>query len=354
VVDLLARTADLIAIPSESHHEAALADHVETRLRALGHVQVDRIGDNVVARTTAGRDMRLVVAGHLDTVPVNGNGTPDIRDDVLWGLGAADMKGGLAVMLELAAGVPDPAVDVTWIFYAGEEVAAEHNGLGHLFAKRPDLVAGDAAVLGEPTGAALEVGCQGTLRVSVQLRGARAHTARPWMGRNALHRAGRVLVALDDYVPRQPVIDGCTYRESLQAVFVEGGVAGNVVPDRAVVTLNHRFAPDRTRDQALAQVEDVLSPHVAADDIVTVIDAADPAPPGLTHPLLAALRERNGLEVTAKLGWTDVSRFAAAGIPATNFGPGDASLAHSKEERVDRASLDAVFGALGDLLRNGV
>lgn len=353
MVDLLARTADLIAIPSESHYEAALADHVETRLRALGHVQVDRIGDNVVARTTAGRGMRLVVAGHLDTVPANGNGTPEIRDDVLWGLGAADMKGGLAVMLELAAGVPDPAVDVTWIFYAGEEVAAEHNGLGHLFTERPDLVAGDAAVLGEPTDAALEVGCQGTMRVSVELRGARAHTARPWMGRNALHRAGRVLVALDDYVPRQPVIDGCTYRESLQAVFVEGGVAGNVVPDRAVVTLNHRFAPDRTRDEALTQVEDVLSPHLTADDSVTLIDAADPAPPGLTHPLLAALRERNGLEVTAKLGWTDVSRFAAAGIPATNFGPGDATLAHSKEERVDRASLDAVFGALGDLLRNG-
>ncbi len=354
MVDLLARTADLIAIPSESHHEAALADHVEARLRAVGHVHVDRIGDNVVARTTAGRRMRIVVAGHLDTVPVNGNGTPEIRDDVLWGLGAADMKGGLAVMLELATGIPDPAVDVTWIFYAGEEVAAEHNGLGHLFAERPDLVAGDAAVLGEPTGAALEVGCQGTMRVSVELRGARAHTARPWMGRNAVHRVGRVLVALDDYVPRQPVIDGCTYRESLQAVFVEGGVAGNVVPDRAVVTINHRFAPDRTRDEALAQVEDVLSPHLAAGDSVTLIDVADPAPPGLTHPLLAALRERNGLAVTAKLGWTDVSRFAAAGIPATNFGPGDATLAHSKEERVDRASLDAVFGVLGELLRNGV
>src|SRR5262245_8814322 len=298
--------------------------------------------------------MRLVVAGHLDTVPVNGNGTPEIRADVLWGLGAADMKGGLAVMLELAAGVPDPAIDVTWIFYAGEELAAEHNGLGHLFAERPDLVAGDAAVLGEPTGAALEVGCQGTMRVSVELRGARAHTARPWMGRNALHRAGRVLVALDDYVPRQPVIDGCTYRESLQAVFVEGGVAGNVVPDRAVVTLNHRFAPDRTRDEALAYVGGVLSPPPADDDTVPWIDVAPPAPPGLAHPLLAALRERNGLKVTAKLGWTDVSRFAAAGIPATNFGPGDATLAHSKEERVDRASLDAVFDALGELLRNGL
>lgn len=353
-MDLLARTADLVAIPSESHHEAALADHVEARLRALGHVQVDRLGDNVVARTAAGRDMRLVVAGHLDTVPANGNGTPEIRDDVLWGLGAADMKGGLAVMLELAATVPDPAIDVTWIFYAGEEVAADQNGLGHLFAQRPDLVAGDAAVLGEPTGAALEVGCQGAMRLRVELRGARAHTARPWMGRNALHRAGRVLAALDDYEARRPVIDGCTYHEALQAVFVEGGVAGNVVPDRAVVTLNHRFAPDRTRHDAQAHVEGVLAPHLVEGDSVTVEDVADAAPPGLTHPLLAALRERNALEVRAKLGWTDVSRFAAAGIPATNFGPGDSALAHTRGERVDRASLDAVFGALGDLLRNGV
>jgi succinyl-diaminopimelate desuccinylase len=353
-MDLLARTADLVAIPSESHHEAALADHIEARVRALAHLRVDRFGDNVVARTTGGRGLRLVVAGHLDTVPVNDNGTPEIRDDELWGLGAADMKGGLAVMLELAAAVLEPAIDVTWVFYAGEEVSADHNGLRHLFAERPDLVAGDAAVLGEPTGAALEVGCQGAMRVRVELLGLRAHTARPWMGRNALHRAGRVLAALDDYLARQPVIDGCTYHEALQAVFVEGGVAGNVVPDRAVVTLNHRFAPDRTSDEALTHVEDVLAPHLAEGDTVTVIDVANAAPPGLTHPLLAALRERNGLEVRAKLGWTDVSRFAAAGIPATNFGPGNAELAHTRDERVDRASLDTVFGALGELLRNGV
>jgi succinyl-diaminopimelate desuccinylase len=353
-MDLLARTADLVAIPSESHHEAALADHVEARLRALAHLHVDRFGDNVVARTTAGRALRLVVAGHLDTVPVNDNATPEIRDDVLWGLGAADMKGGLAVMLELAAAVPEPAIDVTWVFYAGEEVSADHNGLRHLFAQRPDLVAGDAAVLGEPTGAALEVGCQGAMRVRVELLGVRAHTARPWMGRNALHRAGRVLAALDDYVARQPMIDGCTYHEALQAVFVEGGVAGNVVPDRAVVTLNHRFAPDRTSDEALAHIEDVLAPHLAEGDTLTVIDVAHGAPPGLAHPLLAALRERSGLEVRAKLGWTDVSRFAAAGIPATNFGPGDPELAHTRDERVDRATLDAVFDALGDLLRIGV
>jgi succinyl-diaminopimelate desuccinylase len=240
------------------------------------------------------------------------------------------------------------------VFYAGEEVEAVHNGLGHLFARRPDLVAGDAALLGEPTGATLEVGCQGTMRVRVTLAGERAHTARPWMGRNALHRAGPVLAALDAYEARRPVIDGCEFREALQAVFVEGGVAGNVVPDRAVITINHRFAPDRTVDDARAHVDAVLAPYLEDGDEVVVVDVADAAAPVLAHPLLSTLRERSDLEVRAKLGWTDVSRFAAAGIPAANFGPGDSALAHTQDERVDRESLDAVFAALDDLLRRGI
>jgi succinyl-diaminopimelate desuccinylase len=353
VTDLLASTADLVAIPSESHAEAALADHVEQRLRSLDHLTVTRIDDNVVARTDLGRDVRLVVAGHLDTVPVNGNGTPRVDGEVLWGLGAADMKGGLAVMLALAEAVPDPAIDVTWVFYTAEEVAAEHNGLGHLFARRPDLVAGDAAVLGEPTDAAIEAGCQGTMRLRVVLTGARAHTARPWMGRNALHRAGRVLAALDGYEARRPVIDGCEFREALQAVFVCGGVAANVVPDHAEITLNHRYAPDRSADEARTHVESVLAPYLEDGDTVEVLDVADAARPGLTHPLLAALRTRHDLPVRAKLGWTDVSRFAAAGIPAVNFGPGDSTLAHTRDERVERSSLDDVYTALADLLCHG-
>jgi succinyl-diaminopimelate desuccinylase len=353
VTDLIERTARLVAIPSESYAESALADHVEQALRAQDHLSVDRVGDNVVARTALGRAHRLIVAGHLDTVPANDNAMPRVEGDVLWGLGSADMKGGLAIMLDLAADPPEPAVDVTWVFYAGEEVAAVHNGLGHLFEQRPDLLVGDVALLGEPTDAALEVGCQGTMRLEITVTGARAHTARPWMGRNALHRAGRLLAALDDYQERRPVIDGCQYQEALQAVFVEGGVAANVVPDRATVTLNHRFAPDRTIEQARAHVEEVVAPHLDDGDSVTMLDVAAPAPPGLNHPLLAALRERNGLEVRAKLGWTDVSRFAAAGIPAANFGPGDSALAHNRDERVERASLDAVHAALSDLLRNG-
>jgi succinyl-diaminopimelate desuccinylase len=350
VTDLLARTAELVAIPSESHAEAAIADHVERRLRALGHLDVERVQDNVVARTHQRRATRLVLAGHLDTVPANANGTPRIDGDLLWGLGSADMKGGLAVMLELAEEIPDPAIDVTWVFYTAEEVASEHSGLGHLFEQRPDLVAGDAAVLGEPTDGVLEAGCQGTMRLRVTLAGARAHTARPWMGRNAIHRAGPLLAALADYQSRRPVIDGCEYREAIQAVFVEGGVAGNVVPDRAVLTLNHRFAPDRTAEEARAHVEEVVAPHLDEGDQVELVDVSGAAAPGLTHPLLAALRDRNGLPVRAKLGWTDVARFAAAGIPAVNLGPGDSTLAHTKDERVDRASLEAVHAALSDLL----
>jgi succinyl-diaminopimelate desuccinylase len=353
VTDLLARTADLVAIRSESHDEAALADHVQQRLSAAAGLAVERVGDNVVARTELGRDQRLIVAGHLDTVPANDNAEPKIDGDVLWGLGAADMKGGLAVMLELATTITEPAIDVTWVFYTAEEVAAEDNGLGHLFDERPDLVAGDAAILGEPTDAALEVGCQGTMRVQVTFHGARAHTARPWMGRNAVHRAGHLLAALDDYQERRPVLDGCEYREALQAVFVEGGVAGNVVPDRAIVTLNHRFAPDRTPDEARDHVASVAAPHLAEGDELEVLDVAGPAPPGLTHPLLASLRDRNRVPVRAKLGWTDVSRFAAAGMPAVNFGPGDSTLAHTKDERVERHSLDAVHHALAELIRLG-
>jgi succinyl-diaminopimelate desuccinylase len=354
VTDLLSEVAELVAIPSVSHDEARLADHVVGRLAGLAHLDVDRVGDNVVARTRLGRDLRLVVAGHLDTVPADGNAEPRLDGDVLHGLGSADMKGGLAVMLDLAATVPAPAVDVTWIFYTGEEVASQHNGLGHLFARRPDLVAGDVALLGEPTAGAIEAGCQGSMRLRVTLAGARAHTARPWMGRNALHRAGRVLVALADSELRRPVLDGCEFREALQAVFVEGGVAGNVVPDRAVVTINHRFAPDRTAEQAQAHVESVLAEHLDPSDTIEVVDVAGPAPPALTHPLLAALRDRNGLEVRAKLGWTDVSRFAAAGIPAANFGPGDSLVAHTRDEHLDRASLERVHAALDDLLRRGV
>lgn len=354
MVDLLQRTAELVAVPSVSLDEARLADQVESELRALGHLAVDRVDGNVVARTQLDRSTRLVLAGHLDTVPADGNAEPRIDGDVCWGVGSTDMKGGLAVMLELARAVPSPAVDVTWVFYTGEEIAAVHNGLGHLFRDRPDLVAGDVALLGEPTGGAIEAGCQGTMRVELVLAGARAHTARAWMGRNAIHRAGRVLQRLEEHEPRRPVLDGCEFHEAIQAVAISGGVSGNVVPDSVTLTVNLRFAPDRTATEAEQELRALVDGLVEPDDKLRVVDAAGAALPALGHPLLAALRERGNLEVRAKLGWTDVARFAEAGIPAANFGPGEATLAHCTDERIERSSLELTYRALEDLLTLGV
>ncbi|TML90495.1 MAG: succinyl-diaminopimelate desuccinylase [Actinobacteria bacterium] len=349
MTDLLAFTAELVDIPSVSHDERAITDHLEQLLRAVPWLEVERVGENVAARTALGRPQRLVLAGHTDTVPVNGNDRARIEGDVLHGLGSCDMKSGVAVLAELARTVSAPAVDVTYIFYECEEVEARFNGINRLFAERPDLVAADAAVLAEPTGARIEAGCQGTLRVEVRVDGERAHTARAWLGRNAIHRLGEVLVRVSAYEPRRVVIDGCEFREGLQAVRVEGGVAGNVVPDRAVVWLNHRFAPDRTPDEAVAHVRSV----VGDVDGFEVVDLAAPAPPALGHPLLAALVMRTGQAPRAKLGWTDVSRFAAHGIPATNFGPGDPNVAHTAAEHVTRADLEAVHAGLRALLEQG-
>jgi succinyl-diaminopimelate desuccinylase len=350
VTDLLALAAELVAIPSESHDEGLIADHVEAELRGAPWLQVERVGDNVVARTELGRTSRLVLAGHTDTVPANGNASAVLEGDVLHGLGSADMKSGLAVFLELARTISEPVCDVTYVFYVGEEVDSRHNGLRILFESHPHLVTGDVAILGEPTDGWIEAGCQGTMRFEATLTGARAHTARPWMGVNAVHRLAGLLDVLSSYDARSPVIDGCEFREALQAVRVSGGVANNVVPDEAVVTINHRVAPDRTLEEAEAHVRSVLSPVLGPDDSLVVVAADPPAVPGLTRPLLAALVERSGLPVRAKLGWTDVARFSEHGIPAVNLGPGDPTLAHTAGERVERGKLELVHAALLDLL----
>ncbi len=351
--DVFALTAALVDIPSESFAEGPIVDLLEGELRSLPWLTVDRVGDNLVARTSLGRPYRVVLGGHTDTVPADANAGARVEGDTLWGLGSADMKGGIAILLDLARRVPEPAVDVTYVLYAREEVALVHNGLRELFAARPELLEGDLAVLGEPTDGVVEAGCQGTMRLRVVLRGDRAHTARPWMGRNAVHRLGPLLGALAAYEHREPVIAGCRYREALQAVRVEGGVAGNVVPDEAVLVLNHRFAPDRTVAEAEAHIRSVLVPFLEEGDQVTVEDAAPAAAPGVDHPVLAGLIARHGLEVRAKLGWTDVAFFAERGVPAVNLGPGDATLAHTAGERLERSPLERTHTVLLDLLTNG-
>ncbi|HEX9529639.1 MAG TPA: succinyl-diaminopimelate desuccinylase [Acidimicrobiales bacterium] len=354
MTDLLAAAAELVDIPSLSHHEGALADRLESDLGAAPWLAVERVGDNVVARTDLGRDNRLILAGHTDTVPPNGNGRARLDGDVLWGLGSADMKAGLAVFRELALTVSEPEMDVTYVFYACEEVDQAHNGLVQLLRDRPDLLDGDAAVLGEPTGGRVEAGCQGTMRAKLVIRGERAHTARPWVGANAIHRLGPFLHRLAGYEGRRPVLDGCEYREALQAVGVEGGVANNVVPDEVTLTLNHRYAPDRRTGEAFLHLVEIFEPLLdrgRGDGLELVADSI-PAPPGLTHPLLARLVQLTGRPPAAKLGWTDVSFFASSGIPATNFGPGDPLLAHTAGERVERHDIEQAFTLLQGYLRD--
>jgi succinyl-diaminopimelate desuccinylase len=346
--DLLATTADLMATLSLSRHETALADRVEASLRDCPWLEVSRVGDNVVARTDQGRAHRLVVAGHLDTVPPGSNETPRLDGDTVWGVGASDMKGGLAVMLDLAGSQRAPAVDVTWCFYAREEIGRDESGLLELWQQRPDLLSGDAAVLGEPTNAIVEAGCQGTMRVRITMRGVRAHTARPFTGRNAIHRLAPVLRRVAEWPGREVVLDGCTYAEQIQVVAIEGGVAANVVPDEASVQVNHRYAPDRSKDAAEFFLHDLLDPELELDDGDTweLLDASDGAPPSLGHPLLKELVERSGAPPKAKVGWTDVASFWEHGVPAANFGPGDPLLAHHPDERVTTAALEQTRAVL--------
>jgi succinyl-diaminopimelate desuccinylase len=352
---LLGLATALVGIPSVSHHEQVMADAVQGALELCPWFDVERVGDNVVARTQLGRERRVLLAGHLDTVPPSGgNEVPRLEDSTLHGVGAADMKGGLAVFLHLAGRLPEPAVDVTWCFYAREEVASEFNGLRQLWDERPDLVTADAAILGEPTGGLVEAGCQGTLRVRVRLAGARAHTARPYAGRNAIHRLAPLLTAVAGYEGRRPVLDGCEYAEQLQAVSVGGGVSGNVVPDEATVVLNHRFAPDRDAAEAESAIRELLAPHLDAGDHWELTEASLGAPPALDHPVLAALVTATGVPPRAKVGWTDVATFWAHGVPAANFGPADPLLAHTSGEFVREQELVDAAGVLETLLRNHV
>ncbi|WIM89908.1 succinyl-diaminopimelate desuccinylase [Candidatus Mycobacterium wuenschmannii] len=330
--DPIELTAALVDIPSESRHEERIADEVEAALRAqTSGFEVIRNGNAVLARTSRGLSSRVLLAGHLDTVPAAGN-LPSRRDaESLHGCGTTDMKAGDAVFLHLAATVAAPAHDLTLVFYDCEEIDSAANGLGRIERELPDWLDADVAILGEPTGGFIEAGCQGTLRVVIRANGTRAHSARSWLGDNAIHKLGAVLDRLTDYQPRTVDIDGCVYREGLSAVRIDGGVAGNVIPDAASVTVNFRFAPDRSADAALRHVHDVFD---GLDVTIESTDSAAGALPGLSAPAARALVDAAGGQVRAKYGWTDVARFSARGIAAVNYGPGDPNLAHTREELV--------------------
>ncbi|HEX5496517.1 MAG TPA: succinyl-diaminopimelate desuccinylase [Mycobacteriales bacterium] len=344
-LDAAALTAALVDVPSVSGDEARLAGLVEDALRRLGHLRVSRHGDTVLARTDLGRARRVLLAGHLDTVPTAGN-VPSRRDgDLIRGCGTSDMKSGDAVMLRVAATVPDPACDLTFVFYDCEEVEAERNGLGRLARAWPGELAADLAILLEPTDGNVEAGCQGTLRAVVRVSGRRAHSARSWLGDNAIHRAAPVLELLASYRPRAVTLDGCQYREGLNAVAIGGGVAGNVIPDECEVTVNYRFAPDRDVVAAEAHVRQVF-----AGFEVSMRDSAPGALPGLDAPAVRDFLTAVGVPAVAKYGWTDVARFAELGVPALNYGPGDPNLAHTRDEHVRAEAVLACERALSTFL----
>ncbi len=351
MTDLVELTARYVAIPSVSGDERAIADEVEGTLRRVDGLEVTRIGDNVVARTTGSRSRRVIVAGHLDTVP--GDQGVAVADGRVTGLGACDMKGSVAVMVAIAASGQAHGSELTWIFYAREEIPRVHSGLLELVDAAPELLDADVAILCEPTSVHVEAGCQGVARLRVELRGERAHTARPWRGRNAIHRLAGPIAAVAGYTPRVVELDGVTYTEQLQAVEVTGGVSGNVVPDAATLTVSQRVAPDRSAADAVAELRGTFAPFLEDGDAIEVLDEVDPAPPHLDDPVLARLVELSGSAPRAKLGFTDVATFASRGVPAANFGAGNPELAHHRGEFVHADELRRCYDVLSALLAEG-
>ncbi|MEN9716202.1 MAG: hypothetical protein RLZZ483_177 [Actinomycetota bacterium] len=358
--DIAALTTDLVNIPSVSGNEAALANAIFVELSKCDWLEVVRFKNSVVAKTNLGKASRVIVAGHIDTVPVadnetavfvsSGQGLPSdgsiVPDDVVFGIGSCDMKGGVAVALRAAVSIENPQFDVTYIFYECEEVDSERNGLTLIAAEHPEWLAADIAVLLEPSNANIEAGCQGTLRAKVSTTGTRAHSARSWLGDNAIHSLGDILARLNAYEPAKVLIDGLEYREGLNAVQVSGGIAGNVIPDTASIDVNYRYAPSTSGAQAEAHIREVFDGFQ-----VEFVDNAPGAMPGLDRPALADLVSRVGGKVAPKFGWTDVARFSAMGVPAVNLGPGDPGLAHSRNEHVSVAQLKQCEETVFDWLK---
>jgi succinyl-diaminopimelate desuccinylase len=334
-------TAQICDVESVSGNEKTLADLIEHSLSGLEHLEVIRDGDAFIARTNTGAAQRVIVAGHIDTVPVNKNLPTMVRDGFLWGRGTVDMKAGVAVALKLAAELTDPVYDITWVFYDHEEVDSSLNGLGRIAQNSPELLNADFAILGEPTDGVVEGGCNGTIRVELRSSGVRAHSARAWKGVNAIHALSPALDLLAAYEAKTVTVDGLDYRESLSAVGISGGVAGNVIPDEAVLTINYRFAPDTSVAHAAEYLQGLFPSFE-----MTVTDSAEGARPGLDATLAQDFVRATGSPAHPKYGWTDVSRFSALGIPAVNFGPGDPSLAHADDERVSLEQINQCEEAL--------
>lgn len=377
----------IMNVQSVSGDETVLANMVEKFLKNLDYLETKRHGDTVVASTNFGKSQRVILCGHLDTVPIIGNFPPHwlapgdarIRPDVarthageriMWGRGAVDMKGSDAVMLYLAAVLNAPervSYDITYVFYDHEEVEGSKNGLRKVIAAHPDWIQGDFAIIGEPTDTGIEGGCNGTMRFDVVLHGTAAHSARAWMGHNAIHDAAEVLNRLNQYEAQTIAVDGLEYREGLNATMISGGSGTNVIPEECRVHINYRFAPNKTLQEAKAlmfgpdcEAQMGNGEHMATGGVfqgfnIEMKDESESARPGLDAPLarsLAALvKERTGTDPVAKLGWTDVARFSGLGIPAVNLGAGSPLLAHKHDEQLPESDLLRMAQILEDWLR---
>ena len=347
--DVAELTRQLVDIQSVSGNEAEIADAIEQALKPLSHLSLTRDGNAIVAKASLGRSQQVVIAGHIDTVPVADNLPSKLmsfeREQVIWGRGSVDMKAGVAVMLKLAAEITEPSFDMVWVFYDQEEIEASKNGLGRLVRNHPELIKGNFAILCEPTAATIEGGCNGTMRVELELSGIKAHSARPWMGSNAIHKLVGVLNVLNAYIPQEIEVDGMVFRESLNAVLVSGGIASNVIPDSATVTLNYRFAPSRSVEDATEYLRTLFP-----DNPFAVVDSAAGAKPGMNSPEAKAFVAAVKAPVNPKYGWTDVARFSEMGIPAVNYGPGDPNKAHADDENVPASQIYACEAGLRNFL----
>ncbi|KJF19014.1 succinyl-diaminopimelate desuccinylase [Acidithrix ferrooxidans] len=354
--DLLDLAYELVCIDSLSRNEREIADFIEGRLRVSDFYDLVRIGNNIVA-TPSGYmdDQGIIIAGHIDTVPPSPNLKPKIVADSLCGLGAVDMKGGIAVMMKLLLSQIGGKY-VRYVFYASEEISRSFSGLLEIEAFNRGLLRASGAVLMEPTGGYIEAGCQGTAKFKVTIAGERAHSARPWMGVNAIHRSYALLGALDSNVSKAVSIDSCDFKESLLATSINGGIAGNVVPDRVEIGVNYRFAPAGNDSQSLLEIEEFLTSKISSDygDKVELVDWAPSAPPNLGNSLISSLSDVAGGKVRAKLGWTDVAFFWERQVSACNFGPGDPTLAHTDQEIVSIQELDFCYLTLSQVIGSQV
>jgi succinyl-diaminopimelate desuccinylase len=354
-------TEDICNIQSVSGAEQELADYVEQFLSEMDYLEVVRVQNTIVAKTNFGHARRVILAGHIDTVPVSKitNNLPTQRkvehgEQIIWGRGTVDMKAGDAVFLYLAQNLPQLSeqlqYDISFIFYECEEVSGDLNGLRQLVEDHAELIHADFAILGEPTGGGVEAGCNGSLRFDITLTGKAAHSARAWKGENAIHKSLRVLEILNTWNSIDPqehivVVDELEYRESLNAVLISGGVATNIVPDECKIHINYRFAPDKSATQAQKIMQELFSGYE-----LEYKDISEGARPGLNLECVQKFadyaRERTGISVRAKMGWTDVARFSALGMPALNFGPGDPMLCHHDHEQVEVRDITRCYEVL--------